>query len=73
MKVGIGYGNEEDAVLSGKKVAQSAIEKGSTHRPDFVFAFCDGKLDHHEFFRGLQSIVGNEVPIVGGSDWYHHE
>ena len=67
MKVGVGYCNEKDAVLSARKVAEDAIEDGDVRNPDFVFAFCGGKLDHEAFFCGLQSVVGNEVPIIGGS------
>ena len=67
MKIGIGYCNEKEAFSSGKKVAKNALKNGNIHRPDFVFAFCNGQLDHEEFFRGLRSVVGNEVPIVGGS------
>lgn len=67
MKVGIGYCNEEDALLSGKKVAENAIANGKIDSPDFIFSFCSGQLDHDEFFRGLQSVVGNKVPIIGGS------
>jgi len=67
MKVGIGFCNEEDALLSGKKVAENAITKSKIDSPDFIFSFCSGQLDHDEFFRGLQSVVGNKVPIIGGS------
>ena len=67
MKVGIGYCNEKGAVSSGKKVAENAIEKGNIDRPDLVLAFCSGDVDHDEFFRGLQSVVGNKAPIIGGS------
>jgi len=67
MKVGIGYGNEKDALSLGNKIAEHAIEKGNIDRPDCVFAFCNGRLDYDEFFGGLQSVVGNEVPIIGGS------
>ncbi len=67
MKVGIGYCNEKDALLSGKKVAENAIVKGTIDRPDFIISFCSGQLDHNRFFKGLQSVVGNEIPIIGGS------
>ena len=67
MKVGIGYTNEQDALVSGKKIAEHAIKDGDIRRPDLVFAFCSGELDHDEFFRGLRSVVGEEVPIIGGS------
>ena len=67
MKVGIGYYNGKDARLSGRKVAEYAIENGNIDKPDFVFAFCSGKLDHDDFFGGLQSVIGNDGPIIGGS------
>ena len=67
MKVGIGYYNGKNAFLSGKNVAESAIENGALFRYDFVITFCSGQLDHNEFFKGVQSIVGTEVPVIGGS------
>ena len=67
MRVGIGYCNEKDAFLSGKEIAENAIQKGNIQKEDFVFAFCSGRIDHDKFFRGLQSVVGHEVPIIGGS------
>jgi len=67
MKVGIGYCNENEAFLSGKKVAENAIRNGHIQKPNILFAFCSGQLDHGEFFAGLQSAVGNEAIIVGGS------
>lgn len=30
-------------------------------------AFCGGAVNHDEFFVGIQSVVGKEVPIIGGS------
>jgi hypothetical protein len=67
MKVGIGYCNEKNAFLSGKNVAECAIENGTLFRYDFVIAFCSGQLDHDDFFRGIQSVVGPDVPVIGGS------
>ena len=67
MKVGIGYDNRKDSVLLGKKVAGNAIKNGKIDKPSFVMAFCNGKVDHEEFFRGLQTVVGDKVPIIGGS------
>ena len=67
MKVGIGYCNKKDAFLSGKNVAERAIKNGALFRCDFVIAFCSGQLDHDGFFKGIQSVVGTEVPVIGGS------
>ena len=67
MKVGIGYENQKSSVSLGKKVAESAIKNGKIQRPALVIAFCNGQIDHEEFFKGLQIVVGNQVPIIGGS------
>jgi len=67
MKVGVGYSQETDAFSSGKTVGESALERGAIHKPDLVFAFCHGGLNHNLFLRGLQSVVGDGVGIVGGS------
>ncbi len=67
MRVGTSYRNEQNAVLSGKTSAEAALRHGKIDRPDFVLAFCSGQLDPDEFFRGLQSVIGKQTPIIGGS------
>ncbi len=67
MKVGISYFNEADGFLSGKTIAENAIKDGKIEKPGLVIAFCGGDMDHNEYFNGLKSIVGEDVPIVGGS------
>ncbi len=67
MKAGTGFCNDEDSFYSGKKAGEDAIKSGRINRPDLVFAFCSGSLDHQKFFSGLQSVVGKGVPIIGGS------
>ena len=67
MKIGIGYFNGKESSLSGKKVAENAMENGKIDRADFVFAFCSGQVDHEDYFRGLQTVIGDSVPIIGGS------
>jgi len=67
LKVGIGYFNEKDAFLLGKKVAQNAIKNGRIDRPSLVIAFCSSRVDQEEYFRGLQTIIGSKVSIIGGS------
>jgi hypothetical protein len=66
-KVGIGYVNEKKAFLSGKRVAERALKAGGVERVDLALAFCAGRLDHDEFFDGLQSVIGKESPVIGGS------
>ncbi len=67
MKAGVGYCNTQDSFTSGKEAGEIALKKGSINRADFVFSFCSGNTDYDEFFRGLQSVLGNEVPIIGGA------
>lgn len=67
MKVGIGYDNQKNSISLGKKVANNAIKNGKIEKPALVIAFCSGQVDHEEYFKGLQIVVGNQVPIIGGS------
>jgi hypothetical protein len=67
MRVGIGYCNEKDSLASGKKVARLALENGDIVSPDIVLSFCSSQTNSDEFFRGLQSVLGEDIPIVGGS------
>jgi hypothetical protein len=67
MKVGVGYANEADAFASGIKIAKEALKNGKISDPDLVLAFCQGDLDHGKFLAGLRSMVGEAVPVIGGS------
>jgi hypothetical protein len=67
MKVGIGYVNEQNAPYPGQEAAYQALQHGQTTRPDLVLAFCGGKVNAESFFRDIQSVVGANTPIVGGS------
>lgn len=67
MKIGVGYANQENAFDAGCGIAREALAQQDIDRPALVIAFCAGTLDHEAFFRGLRSVVGPDVPIVGGS------
>ena len=67
MKIGIGYSNDQDSLLLGKKVAEKAIKNGKIEAPAMIIAFCGGRVDHEAYFKGLQTPVGEKVPIIGGS------
>lgn len=67
MRVGIGYCNEKDSLASGKKTARLALKNGDIVTPDIVLSFCSNRTNPDEFFRGLQSVLGVDIPIVGGS------
>ena len=66
-KIGIGYGNDQDAYGLGRRVAQSALLSGGIERADLLIAFCGGHLDNDRFYQGLRSVVGETTPIIGGS------
>ncbi|MEJ2658675.1 MAG: FIST N-terminal domain-containing protein, partial [Desulfobacterales bacterium] len=67
MNIGIGYSNQKDGFLSGMAAAENAIKNGNIQIPNLVFAFCCGQVDHEDYFRGLQNVLGDQVPIIGGS------
>ena len=67
MKVGIGYANIRDAYQLGKSVAENALRTGRISSPSMLIAFCGGKVDHEAYFKGLQALVGDNTPIIGGS------
>jgi hypothetical protein len=67
MKAGIGYDNSKDNISLGIKVAENAIKYGNINKPSLVFAFCGGQVDHDKFFKGLQTVIGDKIPIIGGS------
>lgn len=67
MKAGVGYAESEDALFSGKQVAENAMRDGGIEEPCLVLAFCTGQVDSNGFYDGLRSIVGPEPPIIGGS------
>ena len=67
MKAGIGYSNEQDAYRLGQKVAENAIKNGRIEKPSIIITFCSGRVDHEAYFKGLQTLVGNKAPIIGGS------
>jgi hypothetical protein len=67
MKVGVGFSKNKDAFSAGVEVAANAMRSREIDRADLVLAFRRGAPDHEEFYRGLRSIVGDHVPVIGGS------
>ncbi|MCU0592848.1 MAG: FIST C-terminal domain-containing protein [Desulfobacterales bacterium] len=67
MKVGTGFSNHGDSWESGRAVAEQALQAGGIDSAELVFAFCSNRTDPKAFFQGLQSVVGEKVPIIGGS------
>ena len=67
MKVGIGYCNTRNAFEAGKTAATFATGSGKIDKPGLVLAFCHHQVNAEDFYRGLRSVVGPDVPIAGGS------
>jgi hypothetical protein len=66
IKAGIGYCDKQDAFSSGREAARSAAQSGNLRTPGLALAFCSGKLNPEEFFRGVKETVG-DIPVIGGS------
>ncbi|SNB47182.1 FIST signal transduction protein [Geobacter sp. DSM 9736] len=66
-RIGIGYGNQADGFALGQQVVRAALDSGGISTPDLLLAFCSGNTDLHRFYDGLRSLVGDTVPIIGGS------
>ncbi|MBN2429482.1 MAG: FIST C-terminal domain-containing protein [Deltaproteobacteria bacterium] len=67
MKVGIGVGNCKDSFGLGRFVAGQAIQDGKINSPSFALAFCGVGTNGYEFFDGIRSVIGAQVPVLGGS------
>jgi hypothetical protein len=67
MKIGTGFCNEVDSWEAGRSVAEQMLQNGGIESPALVFAFCTNRTDPNAFFHGMQSVVGDGVPIIGGS------
>jgi hypothetical protein len=67
IRVGIACGSEAGSTSSRRLVAIEAMESGNIERPDIVFAFCTNKVNPSDFFDDIRKVVGEGVPIAGGS------
>lgn len=67
MKAGIGYVNQSDPVKAGMDAASQALEQGGIQQGGLAFAFCAGTVEHEGYWRGLRTVLGPDIPIVGGS------
>ena len=67
MKVGIGFSNEIDALVSGKKIAELAVDSGEIQKPKFAIAFCSADVNAGELLTGIKEVIGTDIPVVGGS------
>lgn len=66
-RIGVGYGNHNQAYELGQDVAQAALQDGAIDSADMLIAFCSGHSDPQRFYDGLRHVVGEAPPIIGGS------
>jgi hypothetical protein len=66
-RVGVVCGKGASLTYSGDSMALQAMESGRIEKPDIVFAFCSNEVDPTGFFNGIKKVVGDSVPVVGGS------
>lgn len=66
-RIGIGYGNDQDAYEMGRSTARAALQSGDIERADILLAFCHGHVDLDQYYAGLRAVVGESTPIIGGS------
>ena len=67
MRVGTGFSNQIDSYSAGRSVAEQALQAGGIDSVELVFAFCSNRTNPDLFLKGLQSVVGEQAPIIGGS------
>ena len=68
MRVTVGYCDNPDAALAGRRAATIALEKaGQTSRCDLVLLFSTSRHDPQLLREAVVSVVGEDVPIYGGA------
>jgi len=67
MNIGVGYDNQKNSFSCGVSVAEKASKCFADAEASFVFAVCCNKHDHESYYKGLRSVLGDSIPIVGGS------
>lgn len=67
MRVGVGYCDNPDASMAGRRAATIALEQvGLAQTCDLVLMFSTSRHDPHLLREAVASVVGLEVPIYGG-------
>lgn len=68
MHVVIGNSTAEEAIQAGIEAVSAALSDLPPQlTPRLALAFCSGELDAHRFYAGMRQLLGDWVPIVGGS------
>ncbi len=56
---------EEDSYEAGKEAAKKAMPKLMGFPPQLAVFFCSTRYDYSAVMRGIQSLIGEQVPIIG--------
>ncbi len=67
MKIDTACCSVPDSHAAGRGIAREIMDRGRVTAPTTVFAFCSAATDARAFVDGLRSVLGENVPIVGGS------
>lgn len=69
VKVGVGFARDLQSSELGVKAGKEALANGELKKSElkFILAFCTNEVNYESFFKGIQSIVGKNVPIIGGA------
>jgi hypothetical protein len=68
MHVVIGNSTAVQAFQAGVQAVSAALKDLPTQlTPRLALAFCSGDLDAHGFYAGIRQLLGEWVPVVGGS------
>lgn len=67
MRVGVGYCDNPDATMAGRRAATIALEQvGLAQKCDLVLMFSTSRHDSRLLREAVASVVGPDVPIYGG-------
>lgn len=68
MHVAIGSSTAVQAFQAGVQAVTAALKDlPSQYTPRLALAFCSGDVDAHGFYAGMRQLLGEWVPVVGGS------
>ena len=67
MRVGVGYSDNPDTIMAGKRAAAGALkEAGRSHPCDLVLLFSTARHEPRALRSAVASVLGPKPPIIGG-------
>ncbi|SEA22220.1 FIST N-terminal domain-containing protein [Alkalimonas amylolytica] len=65
MNIGLGYSCQACSLQAGQEAANLASHL--LQQPELILAFCNHHLNPHDVYLGIRAVLGDQVPIIGGS------